>query len=57
MILDCCGQQRTYEKFFGLLAQVSGVNNISLVYEIVKNDSLQNLGSWKGLSQVSVDIT
>ena len=21
MILDCCGQQRTYEKFFGLLAQ------------------------------------
>jgi len=23
MILDCCAQQRTYEKFFGLLAQVS----------------------------------
>lgn len=22
MILDCCAQQRTYEKFFGLLAQV-----------------------------------
>lgn len=22
MILDCCTQQRTYEKFFGLLAQV-----------------------------------
>lgn len=21
MILDCCAQQRTYEKFFGLLAQ------------------------------------
>ena len=21
MILDCCGQQRTYEKFYGLLAQ------------------------------------
>ena len=21
MMLDCCGQQRTYEKFFGLLAQ------------------------------------
>lgn len=23
MILDCCAQQRTYEKFFGLLAGVS----------------------------------
>lgn len=23
MFLDCCGEQRTYEKFFGLLAQVS----------------------------------
>ena len=23
MFLDCCTQQRTYEKFFGLLAQVS----------------------------------
>ena len=23
MILDCCAQQRTYEKFFGLLAQVT----------------------------------
>ena len=23
MILDCCTQQRTYEKFFGLLAQVT----------------------------------
>ena len=23
MILDCCAQQRTYEKFFGLLAQVN----------------------------------
>ena len=22
MILDCCAQQRTYEKFYGLLAQV-----------------------------------
>jgi pre-mRNA-splicing factor CWC22 len=22
MILDCCAQQRTYEKFFGLMAQV-----------------------------------
>lgn len=22
MILDCCAQNRTYEKFFGLLAQV-----------------------------------
>ena len=22
MVLDCCTQQRTYEKFFGLLAQV-----------------------------------
>lgn len=22
MILDCCAQQRTYEKFFGLLAGV-----------------------------------
>ena len=21
MILDCCAQQRTYEKFFGLMAQ------------------------------------
>lgn len=21
MIVDCCAQQRTYEKFFGLLAQ------------------------------------
>lgn len=25
MILDCCAQQRTYEKFFGLLAGVSSV--------------------------------
>ena len=25
MILDCCAQQRTYEKFFGLLAQVRGL--------------------------------
>jgi len=23
MIIDCCSQQRSYEKFFGLLAQVS----------------------------------
>ena len=23
MIIDCCAQQRSYEKFFGLLAQVS----------------------------------
>lgn len=23
MFLDCCGEQRTYEKFFGLLAQVN----------------------------------
>jgi len=23
MILDCCAQMRTYEKFFGLLAGVS----------------------------------
>lgn len=23
MILDCCAQQRTYEKFFGLLAGVT----------------------------------
>mgnify|MGYP000179728365 CR=1 FL=1 len=23
MFLDCCAEQRTYEKFFGLLAQVS----------------------------------
>ena len=23
MIVDCCAQQRSYEKFFGLLAQVS----------------------------------
>ena len=22
MVLDCCAQERTYEKFFGLLAQV-----------------------------------
>ena len=22
MVLDCCAQMRTYEKFFGLLAQV-----------------------------------
>lgn len=22
MFLDCCGEQRTYEKFYGLLAQV-----------------------------------
>lgn len=26
MILDCCAQQRTYEKFFGLLAGVRGVD-------------------------------
>lgn len=24
MFLDCCAEQRTYEKFFGLLAQVIG---------------------------------
>ena len=23
MVIDCCSQQRSYEKFFGLLAQVS----------------------------------
>ena len=27
MILDCCAQQRTYEKFFGLLGQVSRAEN------------------------------
>ena len=29
MVLDCCAQERTYEKFFGLLAQVrlQGVGN------------------------------
>lgn len=26
MILDCCAQQRTYEKFFGLLAGVSSAS-------------------------------
>lgn len=26
MILDCCAQQRTYEKFFGLLAGVRHTN-------------------------------
>lgn len=30
MILDCCAQQRTYEKFFGLLAGVSSVSDFIL---------------------------
>lgn len=31
MILDCCAQQRTYEKFFGLLAGVSMSFPLSLL--------------------------
>ncbi len=27
MFLDCCAQQRTYEKFYGLLAQVKFYKN------------------------------
>ena len=30
MMLDCCAQQRTYEKFFGLLAQVRVVKKLPL---------------------------
>lgn len=26
MIIDCCAQQRSYEKFFGLLAQVECID-------------------------------
>jgi len=32
MILDCCAQQRTYEKFFGLLAQ--RFCNLEIKYQI-----------------------
>jgi hypothetical protein len=41
MILDCCAQQRTYEKFFGLLAQVRRK-------EAVEN----NLFGWATLSKL-----
>lgn len=30
MILDCCAQQRTYEKFFGLLAGVRHTHTLHL---------------------------
>ncbi len=35
MILDSCAQQRTYEKFFGLTAQV---RDAPVAIVIVKND-------------------
>jgi len=39
MFLDCCGEQRTYEKFFGLLAQVS----IQLKYNDTTKYNINNL--------------
>lgn len=32
MFLDCCAEQRTYEKFFGLLAQVKTIFHIVQTY-------------------------
>lgn len=34
MFLDCCGEQRTYEKFFGLLAQVITINKCTICLDI-----------------------
>lgn len=34
MILDCCAQQRTYEKFFGLLAQVLTIKSYFHFYDL-----------------------
>lgn len=40
MILDCCAQQRTYEKFFGLLAQVTQITRICFKHILLRCEGL-----------------
>lgn len=35
MVLDCCAQERTYEKFYGLLAQVRALTSVKATAERV----------------------
>ena len=39
MFLDCCAEQRTYEKFFGLLSQVSRIKHNANSLNFVKFDN------------------
>lgn len=45
MILDCCAQQRTYEKFFGLLAGVTDTHTHTVVITIFLRTLMRVQGS------------
>ena len=47
MVVDCCAQQRTYEKFFGLMAQrLCAVNKVYVEPFQVGVSSAQKLNLW-----------
>ena len=51
MVVDCCAQQRTYEKFFGLMAQrLCAVNKVYVEPFQVGVSSAQKLNSLKTIT-------